>query len=197
LSLTEGAFVTSDLTSFAEKELELAQETKAAIQKAHEWDFPVVAARPNTANILTFGARLAADTAQGRVADALDKIRNVNAQEKPMLAYLYQLELLAALGILKGNVFYPAMGDDALPGYFADTVFGVNRDTGMQADYFLNQVLEGYIGNGLPVQYQLKRPDVQARHLDVLEPERVETYFERLKDAGKSIDVVYLKEFTQ
>jgi len=126
------------------------------------------------------------------------KYRDYKIQQSVYL-YILRLELLEALKILKGNVFYPSMGNDFFPSYFAN-VFGTNTKTGlgssnMKFEHLRNELLDlerEAIGKGLPYNYMRKKKKLHVFSNNSFD---YESYFPELLERG-GIDVLFIKGLT-
>jgi hypothetical protein len=133
--------------------------------------------------------------AGGKIQKILEQIKQVNAKDYDINSvrdYALRLELLYYLGVLRGNVFYPCIGDDYLPSYFA-TVFGIDVITG-EARLEGEEAVGIAIARRLPKSY---RKRTKTHHIFTSNIFSYESYFPEIFKLNVSgVDVLFIKGLT-
>ena len=125
-----------------------------------------------------------------RVNKIMEEIET--GKHKPIYDYMLRLELLHALGILKGILLYPCMGNDYLTSYLTMSL-GLNTKNGLGVTQKDTQHLEDEaIQLGLPEQYKGKQKNWKIFNKNSFD---YEAYFPEIKKVG-GVDVLFIKGLT-
>ncbi|MDP3790477.1 MAG: GNAT family N-acetyltransferase [Candidatus Omnitrophota bacterium] len=124
--------------------------------------------------------------AQGNASILWNHIR-----ESSIPDYELRLRLLYHMGILRGNLLYPLMGDDCIPAYFTAT-FGINYYTGIGKTKDIEAAEKALLKNGLPPAYKGRPKDLTVMPVNAFDRG---VYFPALTKKG-GIDTVLVKGLT-
>ncbi len=114
-------------------------------------------------------------------------------KNEPIYDYVLRLELLHALGILKGILLYPVMGNDYLTSYFTMS-FGLNTKNGLGVTEMDTKLLENEaISLGLPKKYEGKQKNWKVFNKNSFD---YDAYFPEIEKAG-GVDVLFIKGLTK